>query len=367
MKVIRAALISALLIAPAQAISTQQKQGTGDLTDRARSGLVGPVYALKESQRFFSRRENKWEDSETHTTEYYDRDGNLVEKLKYAAVGAIEHTTYIHNGSNELVEKTESIPPAGNGPSASTPPAPSVQVQTRKFKYRHDGKLVETQIKPVRGGPAETTEYKYDDQGRVKQLTRQFGPPGVAYTTVFEYDAGKLETQSSEYAPYPRLLSRSAYKFEVDSHGNWIKKQYLRPLSGDVYQEITRTISYYSPGSGQGVPIAGESPNDPLRPSPPLSLPKIIRKSGGVLQASAIRKVEPAYPLEAQKARITGQVMVEIVVGEDGKVIDAYAITGPRELAEAAAEAASQWEFAPTRLSGVPVKVIGQITFIFEK
>jgi TonB family protein len=94
--------------------------------------------------------------------------------------------------------------------------------------------------------------------------------------------------------------------------------------------------------------------------------PKIIRKSGGVLQGSATRRVEPVYPPLAKTAEISGAVVVEITVDETGKVIAARAITGHPLLRDAAIEAARGWEFTPTSLQGTPVKVIGTITFNFN-
>jgi TonB family protein len=98
------------------------------------------------------------------------------------------------------------------------------------------------------------------------------------------------------------------------------------------------------------------------RPEPP----KIIRKSGGVLQTSAIHRVEPSYPPLAKTARVSGAVVVEITVDEEGNVIAARAISGHPLLKDAAVTAARGWQFTPTKLSGVPVKVIGTVTFNFQ-
>src|SRR5262249_15800199 len=97
----------------------------------------------------------------------------------------------------------------------------------------------------------------------------------------------------------------------------------------------------------------------------PAEVPRIIRKSGGVLQASATSRVEPEYPPLAKAAHVTGAVVVEVTIDESGTVISAKAISGPPLLKDAAVNAALQWKFAPTVLSGVPVKVIGTITFNF--
>src|SRR5436853_3946888 len=94
--------------------------------------------------------------------------------------------------------------------------------------------------------------------------------------------------------------------------------------------------------------------------------PKIIRKSGGVLQGSATKRVAPVYPPSAKAAKVSGAVVVEVTIDEAGKVIEARAISGHPLLKDSAIEAAREWTFSPTQLSGVPVKVIGTLTFNFH-
>ncbi len=131
-------------------------------------------------------------------------------------------------------------------------------------------------------------------------------------------------------------------------------------------------------GDSKGVPhgIPNGIPWQPEATPPPVPLPKlaeqpgpeppkIVRKSGGVLQGEATRRPAPQYPPLAKAARVSGAVMVEVTVDEDGGVISARAVSGHPLLKDAAVNAARSWRFTPTKLSGVPVKVIGTITFNF--
>jgi TonB family protein len=95
--------------------------------------------------------------------------------------------------------------------------------------------------------------------------------------------------------------------------------------------------------------------------------PKIIRKSGGVLKDSAIRRVEAATPPLARAAKVSGPVVVEVTIDEEGDVISVRALSGHPLLKDAAVEAARGWKFSRTELSGVPVKVIGTLTFVFKE
>src|SRR5262245_27812580 len=90
-----------------------------------------------------------------------------------------------------------------------------------------------------------------------------------------------------------------------------------------------------------------------------------LKVSGGVLQGMAIKKVQPPYPPIAKAARASGAVQVQVTISETGEVIESSVISGHPLLRDAALQAARQWLFKPTELSGVPVKVQGILTFNF--
>ena len=104
-------------------------------------------------------------------------------------------------------------------------------------------------------------------------------------------------------------------------------------------------------------------------PPPPKEEPKKEpprRVSGGVLQGNAIRRVQPIYPPIARAARVQGSVQIEVVIDEEGNVISATVVDGHPLLRQAALEAAQQWKFRPTLLSGQPIKVTGILIFNFK-
>jgi periplasmic protein TonB len=75
---------------------------------------------------------------------------------------------------------------------------------------------------------------------------------------------------------------------------------------------------------------------------------------------------EPFYPDAAKRARVSGTVVVEVVVDEEGNVTSAKVLCGPDVFYEASVQAALKWRFTPTRLSGSPVKVVGTIIFNYN-
>lgn len=87
--------------------------------------------------------------------------------------------------------------------------------------------------------------------------------------------------------------------------------------------------------------------------------------NGGVLNGKAISLPQPAYPPIARQAHASGTVVVQVVVDEKGNVISATGVSGHPLLRAPAIVAARAAKFAPTKLSGKPVKVSGVLTYNF--
>jgi protein TonB len=70
-----------------------------------------------------------------------------------------------------------------------------------------------------------------------------------------------------------------------------------------------------------------------------------------------VHKVDPVYPPEAKTRHITGDVILQITIGKDGRVHDLRAISGDPLLVEASIGAVQQWRYRPYLLKGEPVDV----------
>ena len=86
----------------------------------------------------------------------------------------------------------------------------------------------------------------------------------------------------------------------------------------------------------------------------------------GTLNGKALSLPKPAYPEEAKRNKVSGQVTVRVVIDENGKVTSAQAIDGPAPLRGPAEAAARQATFEPTTKDGITVKVTGVLTYNFE-
>ena len=139
----------------------------------------------------------------------------------------------------------------------------------------------------------------------------------------------------------------------------------IKPDSGLV----TAPDASLPDGVPDGVPdsVAGSGLNlVPEPPPPPPPTPAApVRPGGDLLAPTRIKDVQPVYPAIAQAARVQGVVIVEAIIGTDGKVRHAKVLRSIPLLDQAAVDAVRQWEYTPSRLNGVPVPVIVTVTVNF--
>lgn len=98
-------------------------------------------------------------------------------------------------------------------------------------------------------------------------------------------------------------------------------------------------------------------------PPPP---PEPVRVGGNIQAPTKVTNVDPRYPPVAQAARVQGVVILEAVIGPDGRVTDVKVLRSVPLLDEAAIEAVRQWTYTPTLLNGVAVPVIMTVTVNFQ-
>jgi protein TonB len=134
--------------------------------------------------------------------------------------------------------------------------------------------------------------------------------------------------------------------------------QRLRPATpADLPEAPGLTAVAAPPAIPVAVPGLNTAPALPTalpRPSAPTAASP---KSGGQLQqAQLISSKAPDYPLVAKQAHVQGVVVVSAVVGVDGRVKSASAVSGPPLLQKSAVDAVRQWTYKPTMLNGAPVE-----------
>jgi protein TonB len=149
------------------------------------------------------------------------------------------------------------------------------------------------------------------------------------------------------------------------------------PAPGDDEPVMNAALGIYGSGLGlagmsglvgSGVPaglIATAPP--PIVPPPPRPhRPSVVRVGGTVQESKLIRRVLPVYPEITKRARISGDVILEVIIDEEGNVADVKVLRGHILLVEEAVRAVKQWKYSPTLLNGEPVSVVSNVTIIFQ-
>ncbi|HKT51436.1 MAG TPA: TonB family protein [Candidatus Angelobacter sp.] len=79
-----------------------------------------------------------------------------------------------------------------------------------------------------------------------------------------------------------------------------------------------------------------------------------------------LKTVPPMYPPIARIRRLSGDVLVQVTVGKDGKVRNPQFISGQPVFRDAAFDAVKQWKFKPAMLNGQPIDQTTQIKMAFR-
>ena len=101
-------------------------------------------------------------------------------------------------------------------------------------------------------------------------------------------------------------------------------------------------------------------------PPPPPPPAEPVRVGGNIIAPTKTKNIDPVYPAVAQAARVSGVVILEAVIGPDGRVTNVNILRSVPLLDDAAVAAVRQWEYTPTLLNGVPVPVIMTVTVNFQ-
>jgi protein TonB len=138
-------------------------------------------------------------------------------------------------------------------------------------------------------------------------------------------------------------------------------------IGGVVGGQLGGTVGGKIGGTGTGTEGEGtggvEAPVAP--PPPPPSGP--LRVGGDVKAPVTVDRVDPKYTEAARAAKVAGIVVVEAIIGKDGRVQDVKVIKGlPMGLSEEAETAVRRWRFKPGTLGGQPVATIFTLTVTFK-
>jgi protein TonB len=164
------------------------------------------------------------------------------------------------------------------------------------------------------------------------------------------------------------------------SRPSLITPRVFRPDFAPTHVPTTSAMIFDDPGfptiSAGGPPALGFAtslgvslgpvPAPVARPVEPAKAADKPHPVGGDVQAAKlIRRVIPAYPELARRARVSGTVRLVGVIAKDGTIEQLQVVSGNPLLVPSAVDAVRQWVYRPTTLNGVVVEVIAPIDVIF--
>lgn len=351
----------------AKANGLQPVAASGNESDRVRDGLVGPVRRIR-----------------TEVVKLSTAGGKTVEDDKRVV---LETAEYDLKGSKT---QNQYFPVAG-----------STLTGREVYKYDDKGNISEMTLVNPDGSLVSKEVYKYesDSLGNWVKMTASvavvenghvaFEPTEVTYRTIFYYlDAtmAKMVEPAGNSAPAPiasvkndvgspvkptvsnsKEVKPAANSSASANHAEGEKVAAALPLPTSSLDKLKLSAAQPVPADFRDAAVDTSkkvvvvSDNAP----PPAPRPLLKPVSGGVLNGIALSLPPPSYPEAARRMRQTGLVQVEVVVDENGRVISARALSGPSTLRQVAVDAAIRARFSPTKLSGQPVKVTGQINYNF--
>jgi TonB family protein len=102
------------------------------------------------------------------------------------------------------------------------------------------------------------------------------------------------------------------------------------------------------------------------RARPAARIGELLPRAGRDIPFPAfLKRTEPSYSLDAARQGARGQVVIDAVIGKNGKVRDARIARSIPALDRASLDAVRQWRFAPSMVNGAPADVAVTLVVAF--
>ena len=122
------------------------------------------------------------------------------------------------------------------------------------------------------------------------------------------------------------------------------------------------------PGGVVGGVVGGLPADIPPPPPPAPPAPRAPVRIGGQIEApELVHRVEPIYSALAVQAHVSGTVILEAIVGADGRVAEVKVLRSAHRLLDGAAIAAvRQWRYSPLVLNGIRESFVLTVVLSFQ-
>jgi TonB family protein len=218
----------------------------------------------------------------------------------------------------------------------------AVLIKDRQFWFGSDSTIVDANDSqpPVAAQRATQTPAQASAQPATIKAAAAATPAHVIKTEV----ASSTSQPTLAESPAPAVVSNRAVVPPLDVEvvaGE--KHRNLHPRSNTTNVQVSKPIV---PAASQPAPVAGITTN--AAPHERLA-----------------EAIQPSYPALAQHMNVQGSVMLQALIGADGRVQNLHVMSGPAILATAAQQAVREWQFKPVYQNGQAVETRATITVNF--
>ncbi len=368
---------------------------TGSVSEREQDGLNGPVRRVRTETAKITNKNGKTVEGQRVTLEVaaYDIKGAKIENAYYPVSGAAVtgKEVYKYDDKGNIVEMT-----------LQDEKGTLLSKETYTYEFDQFGNWIKmtTAVAIIENGkltfePTEVT-YRtisyYLDEATLAKMSQPAAAPAAAATPAnnpapSSGTANNASTNSAVNTPSNSSTLGSTQPAQTQAVSKPATSEASKqPATQTPLQPASSSqapiVKTSAPVSDKQVAASSEQKNvstgtKPAEARPaetkaveeqaakPVIKPLLKPVSGGVLNGKAMNLPKPSYPAAARSAKMSGVVVVEVVIDVNGKVISARALSGPVLLQQAAVQAAYQAKFSPTTLAGQPVKVVGTINYNF--
>lgn len=197
----------------------------------------------------------------------------------------------------------------------------------------------------------------YVDKGIIFTRRENYGAAIEQYSKAIEMNPNYA------LAFYNRGTVKEKLGKTEEALADYQKSSDLDPTNELAKSTITRLKLVLAEAEAAANARAAEKAAEDARLAAAAKRPLVI--NAGALNPYAIKLVMPLYTAIDKRMGIQGKVTVSIKLDEDGKVVSAKAMDGPKQLWNAAETAIKQTKFKPVMLDGKPIAATGSITFNF--
>jgi TonB family protein len=189
----------------------------------------------------------------------------------------------------------------------------------------------------------------------------QPGKPGAGAANPSQAPAAE-GGEAAEPEPAPIKLATASRPFNAAPLA-----QRLRPaLSSDI-PDAPGLSSNPGQAAAASINLGAIVPLQTAMPAPaPETRAPAPAQTSQLRPAELISRKAPEYPALAMQTRASGEVRVQAVIGADGRIKSAKALSGPPVLQHAATDAIRQWVYKPTMLNGIAVESQTDIVLTFN-